>query len=63
MAFKLKNSLYKSSQQQAPEEETKEVPREFINFSRSDDSYKNKKSETAKQGHSKIFYSSGFKLE
>jgi hypothetical protein len=44
-------------------EETKEHPKEFPNFKRGTDAYQNKKSDTAKQGNSKMFYSSSFKLE
>lgn len=64
-SFRVTQSQYLSVHQHRsqPEEETKEVPAEFRSFRRSDDTYQNKKSETARKGHSKNFHSSGFQLE
>ena len=62
----MKNNLYRSFMKDDPnQEESKDVPKEFRSFSRgcSDPFYNQKKTENAKNGHSKNFYSSGFKLE
>ena len=62
----MKSNLYKSYMQDDPnQEETKDVPKEFKSFKRgeSDPFWGQKKSDNAKSGHAKNFYSSGFKLE
>ncbi len=65
LSFKMKSNLYKSFMQDNPDtEESKEVPRDFKSFNRgTSEPFQNQKSDNAKSGHSKNFYSSGFKLE